>query len=194
MPTSKLLSIRQESDIPLPIRNTAMGDLFRMHNLGLEPLTKTEVPELLIVTCMDYRINLHIKDRFAYIIRNGGANIYNEDFFVKFGVAVAHLKHIAIIGHTDCGMCKVRHQSLAISHHFEDTFQWSPNDSEVYIAQNSERFGLSDEAIFTYQEALFLQSELGENLAKVCPLMYNVEDNQLYLIGGYQKNTNSDSF
>ncbi|MFA5928168.1 MAG: carbonic anhydrase, partial [Candidatus Margulisiibacteriota bacterium] len=68
----KMLSIQKEADIPVQHRDTPIGDLLRFHNLG-QPLKKYESAQLLVAMCMDNRKQLNLPEKFAYIIRTGGA-------------------------------------------------------------------------------------------------------------------------
>jgi len=54
--------------------------------------------------CMDNRKHLHMPDNFAFIIRTGGANLRYSEFKVSYAIAVGGVRHIALIGHSKCGM------------------------------------------------------------------------------------------
>jgi len=72
---------------------------------------------LLILTCMDPRIEVHrifqLKPGDAFVLRNAG-NQYTEDVLRSILIAVHeyNIKFILVLGHLDCGMRKVRLDKL----------------------------------------------------------------------------------
>ena len=73
------------------------------HNLDKD-VSADNQPNLLVCTCMDFRISLNIPPRFAYILRIAGSNASYLEFQVAFAISVGDIKSIAIIGHDDCAM------------------------------------------------------------------------------------------
>ena len=72
---------------------------------------------LLILTCMDPRIDVHrifqLKPGDAFVLRNAG-NQYTEDVFRSILIAVHeyNVKYILVLGHLDCEMKKVHLDKL----------------------------------------------------------------------------------
>jgi len=81
---------------------TATEKLLEYHNKSLTTEHYDDA-EILIITCLDNRIDLHIPKKFAFTIRIAGANpksvMPNIAFIISRGI-----KSIALIGHTDCAM------------------------------------------------------------------------------------------
>src|SRR5437660_1542693 len=109
----RLQPVDRESDIPQAYAEGPIGDLLRFHNLGA-PLREIQQAQLLIGMCMDSRKSLRIPDNFAFILRAGGANLRYSEFKVSYAVAIGGVRHIALIGHTDCGMVNLIARERAI--------------------------------------------------------------------------------
>ncbi len=103
---NRLLDIRSQSDIPLEYQNTPIGLLLEYHNLNRDFDAYTQA-QLLVGMCMDNRKHLHIPENFSFIIRAGGANLRPGEFKLSYVIAVAGIRHIAIIGHDQCAMVNV---------------------------------------------------------------------------------------
>ena len=100
---NKLIKIEKTEDIFPKYRNTPIGGLLEYHNLDKDLDSYTEA-QLLIGMCMDNRKHLHIPENFAYIIRSGGANLRYSEFKVSYAISVGNVRHIALLGHNNCGM------------------------------------------------------------------------------------------
>ena len=110
---NRLISISSIKDIPQKYQSTPIGLLLEYHNLNREFENYSEA-QLLIGMCMDNRKHLHIPDNFAFIIRSGGANLRYSEFKVSFAISVGDVKHIALIGHSNCGMVNLASQEKSI--------------------------------------------------------------------------------
>ena len=72
---------------------------------------------VLILTCMDPRIDVHrifqLKPGDVFVLRNAG-NVYTEDVFRSVLVAIHKydIQYIVVLGHLDCGMKKLRLHNL----------------------------------------------------------------------------------
>jgi carbonic anhydrase len=99
----RLRTVASVQDIPADYQGTPLGLLLEYHNLqrALDAYTQAQ---LLIGMCMDHRKQLRIPENFAYILRAGGANLRYSEFKVSYAIAVGGVGHIALIGHTNCGM------------------------------------------------------------------------------------------
>lgn len=77
----------------------------------------TPKKQLAIITCMDARIDplraLGLELGSAHVMRNGGA-IVSEDVLRSVVLSQREFgtRSVAIIGHTDCGLAKVRDEEL----------------------------------------------------------------------------------
>ena len=102
----KLIAVDTQDQIPKSYRNTPIGLLLEYHNLN-RPFETYKKAELLVGMCMDNRKHLHMPDNFSFIIRSGGANLRYSEFKVSFAISVGGIKHIALIGHTNCSMVNI---------------------------------------------------------------------------------------
>jgi carbonic anhydrase len=93
-------------------------------NEKIEPGRKSPHYPLLILTCMDPRIDVHrifqLNIGDAFVLRNAGNQI-TEDVFRSILIAVYeyNVKFVVVLGHLDCGMRKlqleeIRHKLLPI--------------------------------------------------------------------------------
>ena len=94
---------------------------------GEEHLDHEKVPKvpLLILTCMDPRIDVHrifqLNQGDAFVLRNAG-NVLTDDMLRSIILAVKNygVKHVVILGHVDCGVAKIDAERLKerLSHDF----------------------------------------------------------------------------
>ncbi|MES2625424.1 MAG: carbonic anhydrase [Pseudomonadota bacterium] len=111
--------------------------LFESHKQLFADLAQQQNPEILFITCSDSRIDPNMitqsKPGEMFICRNAG-NIVpphapttgGVTATIEYAVAVLHVKHIVVCGHTDCGAMKgamypdsvkhLRHVSDWLSH------------------------------------------------------------------------------
>lgn len=174
----RLRAVEKESDIPEPCANTPVGDLLRFHNLGM-PLREFQRAELLIGMCMDNRKNLRIPDNFAFILRTGGGNVRYSEFKVSYAVAVGGIRHIALIGHTECGMVNL----IARERLFVDGLSavgWDRQAAEDHFHHFAPMFEIGNEVDFLLSETKRLRARYPR--VTVAPLMYKVSDNRLYAL------------
>ncbi|KKM14983.1 hypothetical protein LCGC14_1700610, partial [marine sediment metagenome] len=88
---------------------------------------------VLILTCMDSRIDIHrifqLKPGDVFILRNAG-NIYTQDMLRSILLVIIeyNIKYIIILGHLDCGMTKIKLRELEkkIPHSFLSSL-YDPN-------------------------------------------------------------------
>lgn len=179
MTEHQLINIDQPTDIPPKYENTPIGDLLQYHNLGAEHRSYATA-DLLVGMCMDNRKSLNIPENFAFIIRSGGANLRYSEFKVAYAVAVGGVKHIALIGHTQCGMVNLIARKQQFIDGLEENAGWTTARAEQYFIDHSPMFEINNEIDFILSET----RRLSEKYPKVtiAPLLYKVEDNRLYLI------------
>jgi len=175
----RLIEVKKESDI-LPIyRGTPIGKLIQYHNLGKE-LIAYENAELLIGMCMDNRKMLIIPDKFAYIIRTGGGNMQQSGFKISYAIAVGGVQHIALIGHTQCGMANLKNNKQLFIQGLVERAGWSAEQAEKHYSEFAPEFGIGNEVDFTLSEVNRIRKQYPKIM--VAPLLYKVEDNLLYQI------------
>src|SRR5512147_293735 len=128
----RLRAINGVDDIASEYRDTPIGLLLQYHNLARPYETYTNA-QLLIGMCMDHRKHLHIPDNFAYIIRAGGANLRYSEFKVSYAIAVGGVQHIALIGHTHCGMVNLMARRQAFIDGLVDKAGWERDFAEQHF-------------------------------------------------------------
>jgi len=130
--------------------------------------------------CMDNRKHLRIPDNFAYIIRSGGANLRYSEFKVSYTIAVGGVSAIALIGHNHCGMVNLMARREVFIQGLVDNAGWEKGWAEEHFMHFAPMFEIGNEVDFVLSEAKRLRLRYPK--VQVAPLMYQIEDNQLYLI------------
>ena len=175
----RLLAINTKEDIPEEYRGTPIGKLLEYHNLD-RPQTPYEKAELLVGMCMDNRKHLHMPDNFAFIIRTGGANMRYSEFKVSFAIAIGHVKHMALIGHTQCGMVNLISRKQEFINGLVETAGWDRTSAEEHFERFAPMFEIGNETDFILSETKRLRLRYPH--IQIAPMIYLVEDNKLYLI------------
>jgi len=176
---NRLLSITESKDIPIEYQHTPVGLLLEYHNLNRE-FESYSSAQLLIGMCMDNRKHLHMPDNFAYIIRSGGANLRYSEFKVSFAIAVGGVKHIALIGHSNCGMVNLMSKKNLFIEKLSENGGWSLEQAEEHFNNYAPMFEINNEIDFTLSETRRLRQRYPK--VQIAPMYYKVEDNLLYLI------------
>jgi carbonic anhydrase len=182
-----LLPVASFADIPPQYRDTPIGLLIEYHNLG-RPFETYSTAQMLIGMCMDNRKHLHIPDNFAFIIRSGGANLRYSEFKVSYAIAVGGVRSIALIGHTQCGMVNLIARKEQFVRGLVESAGWQPQQAEEHFHHFAPMFEIVNEVDFVVSEVKRLRLRYPK--IQVAPLLYQVEDNRLYLI---QESTGSGS-
>lgn len=176
---SKLLPITSPADIPSQYRSTPIADFLEYHNLD-RPFNSYTSAEMLIGMCMDNRKHLRIPDNFSFIIRAGGANLRYSKFKVSYAIAVGGAKAIAIIGHTQCGMCGLHNRKEQFIEGMIERAGWTREQAERQFEEEAPKFEIGNEAEFVLSEVARLRKEYPKII--VAPMIYDVADNKLYII------------
>ncbi len=176
---NRLVPIKTIDDIFPEYRNTPVGDLLAYHNLN-RPFDSYARAQLLIGMCMDNRKHLQIPDNFAYIIRAGGANLRYSEFKVSYAIAVGGVKTIALMGHTQCGMVNLIARRELFIQGLVENAGWEREWAEQHFMHFAPMFEIGNEVDFILSETKRLRLRYPK--IQVAPLMYQVEDNLLYLI------------
>lgn len=176
---NNLINISSADDIFPEYRKTPIGLLLEYHNLKREYEAYSNA-KLLIGMCMDNRKHLHIPDNFSFIIRSGGANLQHSEFKVSYAIAVGNVKHIAIIGHNNCGMVNLESRKDIFIKGLIDNAGWDKAEAERHFMNSEPIFEIDNEIDFVVSEAKRLRLKYPK--IKVAPMFYNVDDTKLYLI------------
>lgn len=173
-----LIAINAATDIPLEYQNTPIERLLHFHNLGAD-LERCDKAEILIGMCMDNRKVLRTPDNFAFVLRTTGANLRHNEFRVTYALSIGGVRHIALIAHTNCGMVGLSRKLPAFVQGMIDV-GWNETDAREYFFQYAPFFEIENEADFVRLEALRLRPKYPNVM--IVPLMYQLEDNRLYLV------------
>jgi len=176
---SRLLPVASLADITPAYQDTPIGHLLAYHNLN-QPLEAHTQAQLLIGMCMDNRKHLRLPDNFAYIIRAGGANLRYSEFKVSYAIAVGGVRAIALIGHNQCGMVNLAARREAFVAGLVEQAGWERESAEAHFMHFAPLFEIGNEIDFVLSETQRLR--LRYPRIQVAPLLYQVEDNRLYLI------------
>jgi len=175
----RLIPVISKEDIFRSYLDTPIGLLLEYHNLNREYETYSQA-QLLIGMCMDNRKHLHIPDNFSYIIRAGGAHLRYSEFKVSYAIAVGGVKHIALIGHNQCGMVNLMARKEIFIQGLVETAGWDRDFAEQHFTQFAPMFEIGNEIDFVLSEAQRLRHRYPK--IQVAPLLYKVEDNLLYQV------------
>jgi len=176
---NRLVKVERERDVFPHLRDTPVARLLRYHNLG-EAHEQHASAELLVGMCMDNRKSLRIPDNFAFVIRAGGGNLRYSEFKVSFAVAIAGVRAIALIGHTNCGMVNLMARREQFIDGLVRNAGWERERAEEHFMQFAPMFEIGNEVDFVLSEAVRLRQRYPKVL--VAPMIYKVEDNLLYLV------------
>lgn len=175
----RLIPVLSKEDIPEKYRDTAIGRLLEYHDLG-RPFDTYQSAELLIGMCMDNRKHMTIPDNFAFIIRSGGANLRYSEFKVSYAISVGGVRHIALIGHTNCGMVGLINRKEQFIQGLVDAAGWGREQAEEHFNQFAPMFEIGNEIDFITSETKRLRMRYPH--ITVAPMLYRVEDNKIYMI------------
>jgi len=182
---NKLIPVNKKEDILPEYLDTPIGLLLEYHNLG-KPQEAYESAQLLVGMCMDNRKHLNIPDNFSFIIRSGGANLRYSDFKVSFAISVGKVKHIALIGHNNCGMVNLASRKDEFISGLVDSAGWDAARAEEHFMYFAPLFEIGNAADFILSETRRLRLRYPKIM--VAPLFYMVEDNKLFFIDENKKN------
>ena len=176
---NRLLPIQSTDDIVPEYRNTPLGLLLEYHNLN-RPFDDYQNAKLLVGMCMDNRKHLHMPDNFSFIIRTGGANLRYSEFKVSYAISVGGVRHIALIGHNNCGMVNLIARKEQFINGLVEATGWDKQQAEDHFLHFAPMHEIGSETDFILSETKRLRLRYPK--IQIAPMIYLVEDNQLYLI------------
>ncbi|MFC2096875.1 carbonic anhydrase [Bacteroidota bacterium] len=176
---NRLIAITKTKDILPEYKNTPIGLLLEYHNLKKSFKTYKQA-QLLIGMCMDNRKHIHIPDNFAFIIRTGGANLRYSEFKISYAIAIGGVKHITLIGHSNCGMVNLQARKDDFIKGLSDKAGWNKKSAEEHFINFAPLFEIGNEIDFTLNETKRLRIIYPR--IKFAPMFYRIEDSLLYFI------------
>jgi carbonic anhydrase len=172
----RLKQINTPEDVPPQWVNTPIADLIGAHNFN-KPVESTGEPKLLLVTCIEYRFQPEIPPMWAYVNRCAGGRLTGSEFSVSYILAKG-VKHMALIGHNDCGMTKVEEYKPALIDALVGQ-RWDRERAEDFVEQNAARFAMSDEIDGQKREFKRLQQLFPE--IEIAPLFVSIASMRLHI-------------
>lgn len=176
----RLKAVNFSTDIPKRWQNTPVEKMILAHNFdrGVET---SGMPELMLVTCIDYRIMPKIPERFAYVLRRAAGSLAGLEFNLSYALAKG-VKHLVILAHNDCGMTRVpEHREPILNALLEQG--WEKQDAENFIDQHAGNYAIPGEL-----EALESEydriCQMFKNL-EVAPLFVSLAENHIYIPNFY---------
>jgi carbonic anhydrase len=161
------------------IENTPFEKLLRYHNEKVKE-NKQHKAELIIGTCMDNRINLNLPEKFAYIIRTGG-NVFKDSYFhIAYAIAIADIKHVAIIGHNDCGMVDLINKKEMFINGLSKNSGLSYETTEVFFNKEYKKAEIKNERENVLDECKKIK-ELFPGIY-IAPFIYSSQNDKLTLL------------
>lgn len=179
MKMTKLIDVNSSADILPEYRNTPIGLLMEYHNLN-KTFREYDQAQILMGMCIDNRKNLWIPDNFAWVIRSGGANLFFHEFQVSYAIGVGGVKHIALIGHNNCGMEKLDVQKAEFVDGMVRNAGWKPENAESHFENLSPFFEIGDAIEFLLCETDRLRKRYPK--VKVAPLYFDEPSGKLLQI------------
>ena len=131
---------------------------------------------MVIVTCMDARLQLRVPERSSFVIRTAGAAPEPALSNIAFAVA-AGVQTLCVIGHTDCAMAAAQSAQQPFVQHLVEKEGWPNERSEALFENLQQNFAINDPVVATFERALWLAEQFPSCL--VAPLLYRVEDHTL---------------
>ncbi|ABO48994.1 hypothetical protein Dred_0448 [Desulforamulus reducens MI-1] len=184
---AQIVPINTREDIFPQYLNTPIGNLIEYHNFN-KHFTKSDKKydhaEILIGMCMDNRKRLNIPEKFAYVIRTGAGNLRTSEFKVSYAIAVGGVRAIALIGHNNCGMANLKSKKQKFIDGLVEV-GWNRRAAEDHFENLAPMFEIGNEMDFLITETNRLRLRYPKIL--VAPMMYQLEDNRLYLLENDQQ-------
>lgn len=176
---NRLIPINSKKDIPSEYIDTPIGLLLEYQNMD-RPFDTHATAQLLIGMCMDNRKHMHVPENFSYIIRAGGANLRQAEFKISYAIGVGGVKHLALIGHNNCGMVNLIARKDIFVKGLVENAGWEKDKALEHFLNYAPMFEIGNEIDFVLLEVARLRLRYPK--ITIAPMLYKVEDNRLYLI------------
>jgi carbonic anhydrase len=172
----KLLELNSRDEIPEQWRDTPIEALIMAQNSGW-PIHSGDHPQVLIVTCIEFRYTPPIPRMYAYMIRRASGRLVGSEFSVGYVISRG-VKHLVLIGHNDCGMVKVTEHGADVVDALADQ-GWNRTLAQQFVRHYTKKHKIADELGALEGEYVRL-CKLFPKLV-IAPLFVNLYDSKLYL-------------
>lgn len=176
----RLFDMATPDDIPDEWKGSPVEKLILAENFET-PIEETGKPEMLIVTCIEFRYQLPIPAMFAYVIRRASGRLIGSEFSLAYTL-YRGIECVALIGHNDCGMTKVSEakegmKDALVKH------GWNELRAEEFIQYHAGRYGITDE-IDSLEREYWRLKRLFPTLL-IAPMFVCLADRKLYIPNWY---------
>jgi hypothetical protein len=183
----KLVDIASSAEIPERWRGTPIEQVIQAQNLGY-PLHPQPVPQVLIVTCMEYRYSMPVPSNYAYVIRTPGGRLIGSELALGY-VLSRGVKNILLIAHNDCGMAHLPEHTDNIIRALEEQ-GWSHDIAARFVKAQIAKLGVKDELDALEQEYHRLKSLFKS--VHVAPLFLTLADRRVCIPRWYHELISGD--
>jgi carbonic anhydrase len=183
----KLVELISSADIPARWRGTPIEHFIQAQNFGY-PLHPQAHPQVLIVSCMEFRFSLPVPANYAYVIRTPGGRLIGAELAIGY-VLHRGVTNILLIAHNDCGMTHLVELAPDIGKALMNQ-GWSAEVAEQFVRKHTAKLAVRDEL-----EALEQEYHRLKRLFKkvhVAPLFLTLSDKRVYIPKWYQDYINSE--
>jgi carbonic anhydrase len=178
----RLVPLQTKADFPVSWQGTPIESFVSAINNG-EKLNICDSPQLLIVTCIEFRFSLRIPPRFAYVIRRASGRLVGSEFVMAFTLAQG-VKDVVLVGHNDCGMAKVAENAPNMVRALTEQ-GWNEERAEEFVRHHAARHAITDEIDALESEYHRLRRLFRH--VRIAPLLACLSDLKLYLPTWYQE-------
>jgi len=172
----RLFDISSPEMIPDHWKETPFEGLINAHNFGMG-IQSTGKPQLLIATCIEFRYALPVPRMHAYVLRRASGRVIGSEFSIAYAIAKG-VRHLALIGHNDCGMTQVQPNKESMINALVEE-GWHRERAEEFFNYHAGRYAITDELGSLEREYIRLK-RLFRRL-KIAPLFYSLADNKLFI-------------
>ncbi len=174
-----LFPVDSPGEIPKMLQNTPIETLLLGQNLGEIQVRPSNMAEIVIGMCIDFRKSLSIPRDWAFILRREGANMDGAEFAIALALSKG-VRHMALIAHNSCAMSNTADHRDAFVTVLSQKYNWNREQALDFFDNHARSHDIGNEIDFVLQEANRL-SALFPGLM-VVPILFRVEDDRLYLI------------
>lgn len=176
---TRLTPLTSRADLPPRWHGTPIEEFIAAHNFD-HPIEGSTEPRLLIVSCIEYRFSPLVPHNFAYVMRTAGGRLSHEsgsEFALSYILAKG-VRHIAMVGHNDCGMTKVpQFKPNLIKALVEQG--WDEATAQEFIEENADRFTMDDEINSLEREYKGMREQFKN--VEIAPLFVSLASSRLHL-------------